>query len=128
MALAETTALVPEFVLGIKRRKEYTELETPGDVDSIDEIKPGTGATIRHGLTKVAVYRDESGGVHERSAICRHLGCVVNWNTLESTWDCPCHGSRYDAYGHVIQGPANSDLESVDKTETGTSPELKTCG
>lgn len=89
---------------------EYVDLVTPGDVDSIEEIKSGTGATIRRGLTKVAVYRDQAGAVHERSAICRHLGCVVNWNTLESTWDCPCHGSRYDAYGHVIQGPANSDL------------------
>ena len=99
---------------------EYTELVTPGDVDSVAEIEPGRGAVIRRGLTKVAVYKDEAGAVHERSAICRHLGCVVAWNTLESTWDCPCHGSRYDAYGHVIQGPANSDLpeiESVDSDE-----------
>lgn len=93
---------------------EYTELITPGNVDSVDEIKPGHGAVIRRGLTKVAAYRDVSGVVHELSAICRHLGCVVNWNTLESTWDCPCHGSRYDALGHVIQGPANSDLPAVE--------------
>jgi nitrite reductase/ring-hydroxylating ferredoxin subunit len=110
----KTLRSLPEFVLeNLNVAKEFTELVTPGDVDSIQQIKPGSGATIRRGLTKVAVYRDEAGGVHERSAICRHLGCVVNWNTLENTWDCPCHGSRYDAYGHVIQGPANSDLESV---------------
>ncbi len=93
---------------------EYTRLVTPGEVDSVAEIGPGRGAIIRRGLTKVAVYRDEAGAVHERSAICRHLGCVVDWNTLESTWDCPCHGSRYDAYGKVIQGPANSDLPEVE--------------
>ena len=110
----KTLRSLPEFVLeNLNVAKEFTELVTPGDVDSIEQIKPGSGATIRRGLTKVAVYRDEAGGVHETSAICRHLGCVVNWNTLESTWDCPCHGSRYDAYGHVIQGPANSDLESA---------------
>lgn len=96
---------------------EYTGLVTPGEVDSVAEIEPGRGAVIRRGLTKVAVYKDEAGAVHERSAICRHLGCVVGWNTLESTWDCPCHGSRYDAYGHVIQGPANSDLPEVDSAE-----------
>ena len=107
----KTLRSLPQFVReNLNVAGEYVDLVTPGDVDSIEEIKPGTGATIRRGLTKVAVYRDQSGAVHERSAICRHLGCVVNWNTLESTWDCPCHGSRYDAYGHVIQGPANSDL------------------
>ena len=83
---------------------EYTGLVTPGEVDSVAEIKPGRGAIIRRGLTKVAVYKDETGAVHERSAICRHLGCVVDWNTLESTWDCPCHGSRYDAYGTCDSG------------------------
>ena len=110
----KTLRSLPEFVReNLNVAGEYADLVTSGDVDSIEEIKPGSGATIRRGLTKVAVYRDQSGAVHERSAICRHLGCVVNWNTLESTWDCPCHGSRYDAYGHVIQGPANSDLSEV---------------
>jgi Rieske Fe-S protein len=68
---------------------------------------------MRRGPLKVAVYRDDSGRIHQRSAICRHLGCVVDWNSLEKTWDCPCHGSRYDALGQVIQGPANSDLPEV---------------
>ncbi|MFN2514738.1 MAG: FAD-dependent oxidoreductase [Pyrinomonadaceae bacterium] len=90
--------------------KQYTDLVVAGDVESVDEIKPGAGAIISRGLSKVAVYRDARGETHERSAVCRHLGCIVNWNTLENTWDCPCHGSRYDALGHVIQGPANSDL------------------
>lgn len=111
----KTLRSLPDFAReNLNVAKEYTKLVTAGDAGSIEEIKPGAGATIRRGLRKVAVYRDESGAVHERSAICRHLGCVVNWNTLESTWDCPCHGSRYDAYGEVIQGPANSNLSAVD--------------
>ncbi len=95
---------------------QFADLVTPGDVDSVDEIKPGSGAIIRRGLLKVAAYRDDEGVLHERSAICRHLGCVVNWNSLENSWDCPCHGSRYDAYGKIIQGPANSDLPQVDES------------
>ena len=96
---------------------QFADLVTPGDVDSVEDIKPGAGAIIRRGAWKIAAYRDESGRVHERSAICRHLGCVVDWNTLERTWDCPCHGSRYDAFGKVIQGPANSDLPEAEIEE-----------
>jgi glycine/D-amino acid oxidase-like deaminating enzyme/nitrite reductase/ring-hydroxylating ferredoxin subunit len=114
----KTLRALPEFAKeNLNVAMEYTELVTPGDVESADEIEPGRGAVLRRGLTKVAIYKDETGAVHERSAICRHLGCVVGWNTLESTWDCPCHGSRYDALGHVIQGPANSDLPEVDSAE-----------
>ena len=89
---------------------DYTELLTGGEVASAEDIKPGSGAVLRHGLTKVAVYKDPQGQTHECSAICPHLGCVVHWNDLETSWDCPCHGSRFDAYGHLLAGPANSDL------------------
>lgn len=82
-----------------------------GDVDSPEEIAPGEGAIVRRGIAKVALYRDEDGTLHERSAVCPHLGCIVSWNHSEKTWDCPCHGSRFDRYGRVIAGPANSDLE-----------------
>ena len=68
---------------------------------------------IRRGLTKIAAYRDEHGVLHERQAICTHLGCVVAWNSTEKSWDCPCHGSRFDALGHVLNGPANSDIGRV---------------
>jgi glycine/D-amino acid oxidase-like deaminating enzyme/nitrite reductase/ring-hydroxylating ferredoxin subunit len=94
---------------------QYKDLIFGADVDSETEIKAGSGAVVSRGLHKVAVYRDTEGVTHERSAVCRHLGCIVNWNTLENTWDCPCHGSRYDALGHVIQGPANSDLPPVEE-------------
>jgi glycine/D-amino acid oxidase-like deaminating enzyme/nitrite reductase/ring-hydroxylating ferredoxin subunit len=90
--------------------KEYLDLVTPGDVKAVDEIAPDTGAVMRRGLTKVACYRDTSGKLHEYSAICPHMKCVVMWNGLEKTWDCPCHGSRFDPYGCVVNGPANSNL------------------
>ena len=106
-----TLKALPEFAReNLNVAKQYADLVLAGDVDSIDEIKPGAGAIISRGLHKLAVYCDPQGEVHELSAVCPHLGCIVNWNTLENTWDCPCHGSRYDALGKVIQGPANSDL------------------
>ena len=94
---------------------EYVEVLTPGEVDSIDEIESGEGAIVRRGLSKAAVYRDDDGVVHSTSAVCRHLGCIVAWNSAEKTWDCPCHGSRYDRFGVVINGPANSDLPAVEE-------------
>jgi glycine/D-amino acid oxidase-like deaminating enzyme/nitrite reductase/ring-hydroxylating ferredoxin subunit len=87
---------------------------SPGEVDSADEIPAGEGAILRRGLTKVAVYRDGDGGLHERSALCTHLGCIVAWNRAEKSWDCPCHGSRFDRYGQVITGPANVDLSPAE--------------
>lgn len=116
-----TLKSLPTFVKeNLNVAKQYTDLVVAGDVESADEIKPGAGAIISRGLHKVAVYKDPKGEVHERSAVCRHLGCIVNWNTLENTWDCPCHGSRYDALGKVIQGPANSDLAEL---ESGSGSE-----
>jgi glycine/D-amino acid oxidase-like deaminating enzyme/nitrite reductase/ring-hydroxylating ferredoxin subunit len=97
--------------------KQYGEWLTSGDVDSTDQIKPGTGAVVRRGLTKIAAYRDEDGNLHERSAICPHLGCIVHWNDAEATWDCPCHGSRFDRFGVVVNGPANRDLVDVENTQ-----------
>ena len=63
--------------------------------------------------SKIAVYRDDDGAVHERSAVCTHLKCIVEWNSAEKSWDCPCHGSRFDAYGKVLNGPAVTDLEKI---------------
>ena len=69
---------------------------------------------MRRGLKKVAVYRDDQGAIHERSAYCPHLGCVVAWNPTEKTWDCPCHGSRFTAAGDVVNGPAGVGLSTID--------------
>jgi Rieske Fe-S protein len=96
---------------------QYADWLTPGEVAAVEAIAPGTGAVMRQGLGKVAVYRDERGGVHARSAVCPHLACIVDWNHAERTWDCPCHGSRFDCYGRVLNGPANSDLAQVQVDE-----------
>ena len=85
---------------------QYADLVTPGEVEDVSQINRGDGAIVRRGVTKVAVYRDDDGTLHERSAICTHLGCVVQWNSTERTWDCPCHGSRFHTDGHVVNGPA----------------------
>ena len=93
---------------------QYTDWVTGEDVSSVNEIAKDCGAVLRSGLTKVAVYRDEKGELHERSAVCPHLGCIIDWNPSEKTWDCPSHGSRFDKLGKVINGPANKDLPHVE--------------
>lgn len=93
---------------------QFADYVTAGDIKSVEELKPGQGAIMREGLSKLAVYRDDRGSIHRRSAVCPHLGCVVSWNACERTWDCPCHGSKFAAEGRVYNGPANSDLAEVD--------------
>jgi glycine/D-amino acid oxidase-like deaminating enzyme/nitrite reductase/ring-hydroxylating ferredoxin subunit len=92
---------------------QYTDWLTGGD-KAVEEIAPGSGAVVRRGAQKVAVYRDPAGERHEMSAVCTHLGCIVAWNDEEHTWDCKCHGSRFDALGQVVSGPAVADLKPVD--------------
>lgn len=98
---------------------QYLDWVTPGEVDSVEKIAPGTGAVVRSGLTKIAAYRDESGKLHQHSAVCTHLNCIVSWNSSEQTWDCPCHGSRFDAQGKVINGPAINALADMSVVERG---------
>jgi glycine/D-amino acid oxidase-like deaminating enzyme/nitrite reductase/ring-hydroxylating ferredoxin subunit len=105
-----------------KTAGHYAELVSGGDVADVDEIGPGGGAIVRRGLRKVAVHRDESGELHERSAYCTHLGCVVAWNGAERTWDCPCHGSRFGVDGGVVHGPAVAPLAEVDDTTPEPRP------
>ena len=117
-----TLKALPEFAKeNLNVAVQYTDLVVAGDVHSVDEIKRGAGAVMSRGLHKVAVYRDPEGTLHERSAVCTHLGCIVNWNTVENTWDCPCHGSRFDAFGKVFQGPANKDLGEAEAAEEQTA-------
>lgn len=76
-----------------------------------NELPSGKGRVIKSGGEKLAVYRDESGDFHAVSAVCTHMGCDVAFNTAEKTWDCPCHGSRFDVNGRVIHGPAVRELK-----------------
>jgi len=91
----------------------YFDWLKPGDLESTRTLPRGQGAVLRRGLRKVAAYRAEDGALFEHSAVCPHLGCVVAWNAAERTWDCPCHGSRFDKYdGHPLNGPAVTPLGS----------------
>jgi glycine/D-amino acid oxidase-like deaminating enzyme/nitrite reductase/ring-hydroxylating ferredoxin subunit len=81
---------------------------------SPDEIAPGGGAIVGDGRGQAAVHRDEHGELHAVSARCTHLGCIVDWNHAEQTWDCPCHGSRFATDGRVLHGPALAPLEPRD--------------
>src|SRR5688572_5827634 len=82
--------------------------------EDIEGIQRDEGRVIvRHGK-RIAAYRDEAGQLHERSAACTHLKCIVEWNSTEKSWDCPCHGSRFDPYGAVLNGPAISPLPEIE--------------
>lgn len=73
-------------------------------------LKPSEGKVIKQKGEKIAVYKDEDGKIHAVSAVCTHQKCAVGWNAKDATWDCPCHGSRFDKTGKVIHGPAVKDL------------------
>jgi len=94
---------------------QYADWVTTGDVKEDVLVPPGSGAVVRRGLKKIAVYCDDAGQLHERSAVCPHLGGIVAWNHSEKTWDCPCHGSRFDKSGKVVNGPAISNLSPVEE-------------
>jgi nitrite reductase/ring-hydroxylating ferredoxin subunit len=82
----------------------------PPEARSLGEIDRGEGKTIRVEGERVAVYRDAHGVLHAVSPVCTHLGCHVRFNSAEATWDCPCHGSRFDIEGRVLDGPAVRNL------------------
>ncbi|MFP7493862.1 FAD-dependent oxidoreductase [Terribacillus saccharophilus] len=81
---------------------------------SIDDLEQGEAGKIRHNGKLVGVYKDNEGTVHKVDTTCTHMGCEVHWNDAETTWDCPCHGSRFRASGEVIEGPAVKDLKKID--------------
>lgn len=84
---------------------------------SIESLKPGEGGIVKLGPEKVAAFREVGGTFRAVSPTCTHMGCVVAFNSAETTWDCPCHGSRFDLNGNVIEGPAVRNLPKVDIPE-----------
>lgn len=92
-------------------------------VDSVTEIPPGSGAVVRVDGHRCAVYRAEDGTVRAVSARCTHLGCIVAFNAAETTWECPCHGSRFATDGSVLQGPAMRPLAPVRLPHTPPAPD-----
>lgn len=91
-----------------------SDFVAPAEAEGEDQIGMGEGAILRRGMHKIAAYRDDQGQLHECSASCTHLGCIVQWNGSEKSWDCPCDGSRYTPDGKVLHGPATKALASVD--------------
>jgi nucleotide-binding universal stress UspA family protein/nitrite reductase/ring-hydroxylating ferredoxin subunit len=81
---------------------------------SIDDLAPGHGGLVLVEGRRLAVYKAEDGTVTALSPRCQHMGCTVDWNDAEKTWDCPCHGSRYRFDGMVIRGPAKKDLDPAE--------------
>lgn len=84
---------------------------SPAQASSADGVPVGEGRVVRDGPGKTGVYRDQDGGLHAVSLRCTHLGCILRFNSAERSWDCPCHGSRFDVDGNVLEGPATSPLE-----------------
>jgi Rieske Fe-S protein len=81
------------------------------EASSSQDVPRGEARVVRSGLGKVGVFRDDEGGLHAVSLRCTHLGCLVHYNGAERSWDCPCHGSRYDVDGNVLAGPAVEGLK-----------------
>jgi glycine/D-amino acid oxidase-like deaminating enzyme/nitrite reductase/ring-hydroxylating ferredoxin subunit len=103
----------------------YVDWLKPAEAASIDDVQAGTGAVVRRGVHRLAVYRDMDGSLSVCSAVCTHLGGVVRWNTAEQSWDCPCHGSRFSPQGEVLNGPALQGLEPIALEALGTEPKSK---
>lgn len=109
-----TLKALPEFLKeGISFISKFAGYVSPGDVKFVEDIQNGEGAVMRDGFEKIAVYKDKDGNIHEYSALCPHLKCILQWNNIEKSWDCPCHGSRFDAYGKVLNGPAMKPMEPI---------------
>lgn len=81
--------------------------------ETTEQLEPGEGRILKVAGKNAAVCRDAKGNLHHLSAVCPHLGCIVAWNSSEETWDCPCHGSRFEPDGSLIAGPAETDLKPL---------------
>jgi glycine/D-amino acid oxidase-like deaminating enzyme/nitrite reductase/ring-hydroxylating ferredoxin subunit len=91
-----------------------------GGTDALDDVAPGEGRLVRIAGQRRAVYRSEDGELQVLSPVCTHMGCIVQWNRVERSWDCPCHGARYAPSGEVLEGPALSGLKR-EKLERGAA-------
>ena len=89
---------------------------------SFDELAPGEAAIMDIGGETIAAYRDEGKSLHSVSAACTHMGCILGWNEADRTWDCPCHGSRFNLDGEVLHGPAVKSLERKQAHEAKDMP------
>lgn len=117
-----------EYVAGIKNdsNKDGFEVENDAGLSGnknvsvpvaekiFADVEKDTGHVLEYNGQKVGVYKDASGKIFAVKPICTHLGCLLSWNNLDKTWDCPCHGSRFDYMGHQLYNPAIRDLDVVE--------------
>ena len=90
---------------GLARRLFQIPAEAAG------RIPPGHGGIVFYRGKKVGVYKEEDGTLYPVDIRCPHLGCQLEWNPDERSWDCPCHGSRFDRFGRLVSGPAQEDID-----------------
>jgi glycine/D-amino acid oxidase-like deaminating enzyme/nitrite reductase/ring-hydroxylating ferredoxin subunit len=92
---------------------QYLDWISAQDLKNTADLPAGEGGVISSGFKKIAVYRDYDNSLTAFSAVCPHLGCIINWNSDEKSFDCPCHGSRFAVDGTVINGPADKNLAKI---------------
>ncbi|WP_051189099.1 FAD-dependent oxidoreductase [Halalkalibacillus halophilus] len=104
----------------IRENVDVTKHFIKGKIDfpknKIDQLQPDEATTFLKDGQRTGAYKDDEGQVHVVDTTCTHMGCEVNWNDAERTWDCPCHGSRFSYEGKVIEGPAQEALKKHDYT------------
>ena len=89
----------------------FNKLDLPAAAPK--DIEPGEGKIVNDNGIKVGIYKDKNGNEYKIIPKCMHLGCELSWNSLDKTWDCPCHGSRYSYSGKLIYGPSKKDLKQI---------------
>ena len=104
----ENLDVAKEFVKGFLTKEK---------IESLSSIAHGEGKVVEYEGEKFGLYKDEAGGLHAVNTTCPHLKCHVAWNVAEKSWDCPCHGARYDWDGKLITGPAAHNLKKIDLEE-----------
>jgi len=87
-------------------------------IKGLAEVARGEGAVLQYEGERIAIYKDERGGITALDPVCRHAGCIVKWNNTEKSWECPCHGARYGIDGELLTGPARSALMKRDLNTT----------
>ena len=102
------------FIQGAKTIQAFTAGNLKIPVGSIDNIAPGKGAVLRIGGKAQAVYKDKTGRVYRFGAHCTHMGCPLEYNEADQSFDCPCHGSRFSMHGDVLEGPAQLPLKKIE--------------
>jgi glycine/D-amino acid oxidase-like deaminating enzyme/nitrite reductase/ring-hydroxylating ferredoxin subunit len=97
-----------------KAAGHFADWFSGADLHALETLRNGEGIVLKNALGPIAAFKNEVGSVELKSAVCSHLGCIVAWNGVERSWDCPCHGSRFDSVGQVIEGPATKNLADID--------------